>query len=79
MAAADAEGALLGDAAAVAAGLGVETGALEGLGDAAVEQAAIATASIGARRVMDRFMTGWIPFSALWRWCPSAVRTFHSI
>ena len=44
--------------ATVAAGLGVETGAVEGLGDAAVEHAAIATASTGARRVMDRFMTG---------------------
>jgi len=58
MAAADGDGALLGDAATEAAGLGVETGAVEGLGDAAVEHAAIATASTGARRVMDRFMTG---------------------
>ncbi len=57
MAAAEAEGALLGDAATVAAGLGVETGAVEALGDAADEHAAIATASTGTRRAMDRFMT----------------------
>jgi hypothetical protein len=47
MAAAEAEGALLGAAAVVGTALG----------DAAAEQAAIAIASAGTRRVMDRFMT----------------------
>jgi hypothetical protein len=67
MAAADAEGAVLG-AAAVAAVLGVGFGveALVGaaLGDAPLEQAAIAIARAGTRRAMDRFMTGDFPFAA---------------
>ena len=58
MAAAEAEGAMLGDAAAVV-GTGVAVGAVVGdaLGEAALEQAAIAMASAGTRRAMDRFMT----------------------
>jgi hypothetical protein len=58
MAAAEAEGAMLGDAAAVV-GAGVAVGAVVGdaLGEAALEQAAIAMASAGTRRAMDRFMT----------------------
>jgi hypothetical protein len=61
MAAVDAEGAVLGDAAAVDAGLGVDAPVGDSLGDAAVEQAAIAIASAGTRRVMDRFMTDDFP------------------
>jgi len=67
MAAAEAEGAMLGDAAVVDAGLGVDAPVGDALGDAAAEQAAIAIASAGTRRVMDRFMTddflsgsGWV-------------------
>jgi len=51
MAAAEAEGAALGDAAVVGAALG----------DAAAEQAAIAIASAGTRRAMGRFMTCYFP------------------
>jgi hypothetical protein len=59
MAAADAEGAVLGAAVVVVvgAGLWVEAAVGTALGDAAAEQAAIAIASAGTRRVMDRFMT----------------------
>jgi hypothetical protein len=57
MAAADAEGAVLGAAVVVEAGLGVGAPVGAVIGDAAVEQAAIAMASAGTRRVMDRFMT----------------------
>src|SRR5664279_1818749 len=57
MAAADAEGAMLGDAAAVAAGVAVGAVVGAALGEAALEQAAIAMASAGTRRAMDRFMT----------------------
>jgi hypothetical protein len=54
MAAAGAEGTAPGDAAVVgAAGAVVGTA----LGEAAAEQAAIAIASAGTRRAMDRFMT----------------------
>ena len=57
MAAADADGAVLG---AAVVGAGVAAGAVVGaaLGEAALEQAAIATASAGTRRAMVRFMTG---------------------
>ncbi|HET9757821.1 MAG TPA: hypothetical protein VFP66_15050 [Candidatus Limnocylindrales bacterium] len=57
MAAAEGEGAVVGDAVVVGATVGV--GAVLGptLGDAAAEQAAIAIASAGRRRAMDRFMT----------------------
>jgi hypothetical protein len=51
------EGAVLGVAAVVAAGLGVDAAGVDAPGDAA-EQAAIAIASAGTRRVMDRFMAG---------------------
>jgi hypothetical protein len=63
MAAADAEGALLGIGAVVGAAVGV--GAVVGatVGEAAAEQAAIAMASAGTRRAMDRFMTGDFPFT----------------
>ena len=61
MAAAEAEGSALGDAAGVAAGLGVGATVASGLGDAAVEQAAIAMASAGRSRAMDRFMTDGFP------------------
>src|SRR6478752_2261364 len=61
MASAEAEGATLGDAAVVAAGLGVDAPVGAALGDAAAEQAAIAIASAGTRRVMDRFMTDDFP------------------
>jgi hypothetical protein len=59
MAAADAEGegVVLRAAALAEAGLGVDTGVGAALGDAAVEHAAIAIASAGPRRAMDRFMT----------------------
>jgi hypothetical protein len=57
MAAADAEGSVLGAAALAGAGLGEDAGVGGVLGDAAVEQAAIAIASAGPRRTMDRFMT----------------------
>jgi hypothetical protein len=61
MAAADAEGAvegaMLGAAALAGAGLGEDAGVGAVLGDAAVEHAAIAIASAGPRRAMDRFMT----------------------
>jgi hypothetical protein len=67
MVAADAEGMALGAAAAVAAGLGVDAAVGTALGDAAAEQAAIAIASTGTRRAMDRFMIddstsgiGWV-------------------
>jgi hypothetical protein len=53
MAAAEIEGVALGVAGVVDAGLG----------DAAAEQAAIAIASAGTRRVMDRFMTDDVPSS----------------
>lgn len=45
--------------AAVVVGAGVAVGAVVGaaLGEAALEQAAIAMASAGTRRAMDRFMT----------------------
>jgi len=56
MAAAEAEGAALGDAAAVDAGLG----------DAAAEHAAIAIASAGTRRTMGRFMTDDFPSGSGW-------------
>jgi hypothetical protein len=61
MAAADAEGAVLGEVAVV--GAGVAVGAVVGavLGEAAAEQAAIAIASAGTRRAMDRFMTDDFP------------------
>jgi hypothetical protein len=62
MAAADAEGMLLGASEAVAAGVGVEAAVGTGLGDAALEQAAIATASAGTRRAMDLFMIDDFPF-----------------
>ena len=57
MAAADTEGAVLGAVEVV--GTGVAVGAVVGaaLGEAALEQAAIAMASAGTRRAMDRFMT----------------------
>jgi hypothetical protein len=61
MAAADAEGMALGAAAAVAAGLGVDAAVGTALGEAAAEQAAIAIASAGTRRAIDRFMTGDFP------------------
>jgi len=57
MAGAVPEGAMLGDAAVVDAGLGVDAPVGVALGDAAAEQAAIAIASAGTRRAMDRFMT----------------------
>jgi len=62
MAAAEAEGAMLGDAAVV--GAAVAVGAVVGaaLGEAALlEQAAIAMASAGTRRAMERFMTDDFP------------------
>jgi hypothetical protein len=66
MAAADAEGAVegavLGAAALAGAGLGEDAGVGAVLGDAAVEHAAIAIASAGPRRAMDRFMTDVLPF-----------------
>jgi len=58
MAAAEAEGAALGDAAEVGAGLGTGAAVVDGLGDAAPEQAAIAIARAGRSRETDRFMTG---------------------
>ena len=61
MAAADAEGAVLGAATVVGAALGVEAVVGAALGDAAVEQAAIAIASAGTRRAMDLFMIGDFP------------------
>jgi len=66
MAAADAEGAVLGAAVVLEAGLGVDTGVGAVLGDAAAEQAAIAIASAGTRRVMDRFMTDDFPSGSGW-------------
>jgi hypothetical protein len=60
MAAAEAEGAMLGDAAVADAELGVDAPVGDALGDAA-EQAAIASASAGTRRAMDRFMTDDFP------------------
>jgi hypothetical protein len=62
MAAAEAEGSRLGDAAVADAGLGVGAPVGAALGDSAVEQAAIARASAGTRRVMDRFTTDVFPF-----------------
>jgi hypothetical protein len=70
MAGADAEGIALG-AAAVAAGLGVDAPVGAALGDAVAEQAAIAIASAGTRRAMDRFMTDVFPFR-LWMGVGSA-------
>jgi len=61
MAVADAEGATLGDAAVVDAGLGVDAGVGAVVGVAAAEQPAIASASAGTRRTMDRFMTDDFP------------------
>jgi hypothetical protein len=61
MASADAEGAALGDAAVVAAGLATIAPAGDAVGDAADEQAVIAMASAGARMTMVRFMTGGFP------------------
>jgi hypothetical protein len=61
MAAADAEGIVLGVAATVGAAVGVGAVVGAALGDAALEQAAIAMASAGTRRAMDRFMTGDVP------------------
>ena len=61
MAAAEGEGAALGAAAVVDAGLGTGASAGDALGAAAVEQAAIAMASAGTRRTMDRFMTDDFP------------------
>ena len=61
MAAAEAEGAALADAAVVDAGLGVDAPVGVALGDAAAEQAAIAIASAGTRKAMDRFMTDDFP------------------
>jgi len=58
MAAAEAEGAAIGDAAEVGAGLGTGAAVVDGLGDAAPEQAAIAIARAGRSRETDRFMTG---------------------
>ena len=57
VAAAEAEGAALGDVAVVGAGLGVDAAVGAALGDAAAEQAAIAIASAGTRMAMGRFMT----------------------
>ncbi|MFL5712429.1 MAG: hypothetical protein ACJ77W_11185 [Chloroflexota bacterium] len=54
--AADAEGAVLGAAVGAAVTVGAAVGAA--LGDAALEHAAIAMASAGTRRAMDRFMAG---------------------
>jgi hypothetical protein len=59
VAAVEADGAALGDAAVVGVGLGATVG--DALGDAAGEHAAIAIASAGTRRVMDRFMTDGFP------------------
>jgi hypothetical protein len=56
--AADAEGAVLGAAAVVGAAVAVGAVVGDALGEAAPEQAAIAIASAGKRRAMDRFMTG---------------------
>jgi hypothetical protein len=61
IAAADTDGTVLGAAAAVAAGLGVDAVMGAALGEIAAEHAAIATASAGTRRAMDRFMTGSFP------------------
>jgi hypothetical protein len=61
MAAADAEGAGLADAAVVGAGLEVEAAVGTALGDEPAEQAASAMASAGTRRAMDRFMTDGFP------------------
>src|SRR6478735_2184077 len=63
MVAAEAEGALLGTGAVAGAAVGV--GAVVGatVGEAAAEQAAMAMASAGTRRAMDRFMTGDFPFT----------------
>jgi len=57
MTAADAGGMELGAAAVAAAGLGVEAAVGTALVDEEVEQAAIAIASAGTRRAMDRFIT----------------------
>jgi hypothetical protein len=56
MAAGDAEGSLRGVAALAGAWLGDEAELGGVLGDAAVEQAAIAIASAGPKRAMVRFM-----------------------
>jgi len=66
MTAADAGGMELGAAAVVAAGLGVEAAVGTALGDEEVEQAAIAIASAGTRRVMDLFMSDDFPYSSGW-------------
>ena len=54
------EGAVLGAVVGAVVGTAVAVGAVVGaaLGDAALEQAAIAMASAGTRRAMDRFMAG---------------------
>jgi hypothetical protein len=57
-AAAEAEGAALSDGAVVGATLGIDGSVGAALGEAVVEQAAMAIASAGTRRAMDRFMTG---------------------
>jgi hypothetical protein len=69
MAAAEAEGAALGDVAVVDAGLGVDAPVGVALGDAAAEQAAIASASAGTRKAMDRFMTDDFPSDLDWMCC----------
>jgi len=61
MAAAEAEGALLGTGAVVGAAVGVGAVVGAAVGEAAAEHAAIAMASAGTRRAMDRFMTGSFP------------------
>jgi hypothetical protein len=78
MASADGEGAMLGDAALVVAGLGVDTAVGAALGDAADEQAAIAIASAGTRRTMYRFMVDDIP-SGFGLLCRAARRCPRSI
>ena len=69
MAAAEAEGASLGDAAVVGAGLDVVAPVGDAVGDAAEEQAAIAIASAGTRKAMDRFMTVASLRALDWMWC----------
>jgi hypothetical protein len=66
MVAADAEGAALSDGAVVGATLGIDASVGAALGDALLEQAAMAIASAGTRRAMDRFMTGRFPSGLVW-------------
>jgi hypothetical protein len=74
----EALGAVLGAVLGAADGLGAVLGATDALGDAALEHAATATASIGARRMVDRLMTGRFLSGMRSVWL-ARVRAGHSI